>query len=91
MARVKNTMQIYKKIYGRETPTKEKIENAKLINGLLEDIFAIAKADSESKAWRLPELLEMVKTQYDTPGNFQTWLLDSVKEIYQSGYGERRG
>lgn len=90
MAKVKNTIQIYKKIYGREIPTKEKIENAKLINGLLEDIFAIAKADSESKAWRLPELLEMVKTQYDTPGVFQEWLLDSVKEIYKYGYGERR-
>ncbi len=34
MGKTSTFLQLYKKIYGCEIPTREKIENVKLINGL---------------------------------------------------------
>lgn len=91
MGKTYEFLQIYKKIYGGEVPTPEKIKNTKLITGILRDVYQIAKSDSLSRNWRPAELVALIKRSYNTPGEVQKWLVDSVKAVYESGYKEGRG
>lgn len=89
MRNVKNKLAVYKKMYGYELPTAEKLENAGAVTGILTIAYNMGISDAETHNDRLAELEKFIVNEYNTPGEFQNWLVDSVKKAYQTGYEER--
>lgn len=87
---VKRMMMIYSKMYGLSLPTAEKMKSASLVCDIITWIYMIAQNDAVKNNWRLPELEALVKEKYDTLGDVQDWLIDSVRKCYSQSFQERR-
>lgn len=81
---------IYSKMYGVSLPTPEKIENAATMADIVTWVYIIAQNDAEKNQWRLLEIEAIIKEKYDTPGEVQDWLIDSVRKAYSQSFHERR-
>lgn len=81
---------IYNKMYGVSLPTPEKIENAATMADIVTWVYIIAQNDAVKNQWRLPGIESIVKEKYDTPGEVQDWLIDSVRKTYSQSFQERR-
>ena len=46
--------------------------------------------DAKENTNRLADLEKIVIDGYNTPGEFQNWLVDSIRKAYKIGYEERR-
>ena len=89
MGKVKHKIAVYGKMYGCTLPTVKKLEDV----GAVTDIITVAYvgySDAKTQNNRLAEIEKIVVDGYNTPGEFQDWLVDSIRKAYKIGYEERR-
>lgn len=89
MQNAKHKLTVYGKMYGFALPTMEKIENAGVVTEIITEAYKIGVSDAVEHADRLQALEKIVIDGYNTPGEFQDWLVDSVRKAYKTGYEER--
>ena len=90
MQKVKHKLAIYGKMYGHTLPTVEKMENAGAVADIVTVAYNTGVIDAKENINRLSDLEKIVTDEYNTPGEFQNWLVDSIKKAYKIGYEERR-
>lgn len=90
MRKVKHKLTIYGKMYGHTLPTAEKMENAGAVADMVTVAYNTGVIDAKENTNRLADLEKIVIDGYNTPGEFQNWLVDSIRKAYKIGYEERR-
>ena len=90
MRKVKHKLAIYGKMYGHTLPTAEKMENAGAVADMVTVAYNTGVIDAKENTNRLADLEKIVIDGYNTPGEFQNWLVDSIRKAYKIGYEERR-
>ena len=76
-------------MYGCTLPTAKKLEDAGVVTEIITVAYNAGYSDAETKNNRLAELEKIVVDGYNTPGEFQYWLVDSIRKAYKTGYEER--
>lgn len=89
MQNTRHKLAVYGKMYGFTLPTMERIENAGAVTEIITVAYKTGVSDAVEHADRLAELEKIVIDGYNTPGEFQDWLVDSVRKAYKTGYEER--
>lgn len=90
MRKVNHKLAIYGKMYGHTLPTVEKMENAGAVADMVTVAYNTGVIDAKENTNRLADLEKIVIDGYNTPGEFQNWLVDSIRKVYKIGYEERR-
>ena len=90
MHNVKHKLAIYGKMYGHTLPTAEKMENAGAVADMVTVAYNTGVIDAKENTNRLADLEKIVIDGYNTPGEFQNWLVDSIRKAHKIGYEERR-
>lgn len=89
MGKVKRKIAVYGKMYGCTLPTVKKLEDAGVVTEIITVAYNAGYSDAETQNNRLAELEKIVVDGYNTPGEFQNWLVDSIRKAYKTGYEER--
>lgn len=88
MRKVKHRLTIYGKMYGHTLPTVEKLENVGAVADMVTVAYNMGVLDAKENTNRLADLEKIVIDGYNTPGEFQNWLVDSIKSAYEIGQEE---
>ena len=89
MRKTRHKLAIYGKMYGHTLPTAEKMENAGAVADMVTVAYNTGVIDAKENTNRLADLEKIVIDGYNTPGEFQNWLVDSIRKAYKIGYEER--
>ena len=68
----------------------EKIEDVGAFTDIITVAYNVGYSDAKTQNNRLAEIEKIVVDGYNTPGEFQDWLVDSIRKAYKIGYEERR-
>lgn len=83
MGKVRHKIAVYGKMYGCTLPTVKKLEDVGAVTEIITVAYNAGYSDAETQNNRLAELEKIVVDGYNTPGEFQDWLVDSIRKAYK--------
>ena len=89
MGKVKHKIAVYGKMYGCTLPTVKKLEDVGAVTDIITVAYNVGNSEAKTQNNRLAEFEKIVVDGYNTPGEFQDWLVDSIRKAYKIGYEER--
>ena len=85
MGKVKHKIAVYGKMYGCTLPTVKKLEDVGAVTDIITVAYNVGYSDAKTQNNRLTEIEKIVVDGYNTPGEFQDWLVDSIRKAYKMG------
>ena len=76
-------------MYGCTLPTVKKLEDVGAVTDIITVAYNVGYSDAKTQNNRLTEIEKIVVDGYNTPGEYQDWLVDSIRKAYKIGYEER--